>query len=451
LPFIFFDLCISLWRSTFKISEILRGLITPVAVFVVFGLVPYLYCYSLTGNPVFPYFNGIFKSDYFYKSQSFNNPIFNQSLSYRTLYDMTFHGSWYLESLDHPISLTYLMFFAPIVYFIIQNIRKLKIILIACQVFLAAIGIYIFQSYFRYLLPSLVLYVVLIAALIEYLKTNQRQIYQISMFSIFLSLPISVIHIPDPTHNYKEFSWEKAIAREVEEDRLLRRPQQVVFDYLNSRYGTKATVFHIQQPLTAGLDGLSLVSVWYNPELSRRISLLKSMQDVKTLVKTYGITHFVSYSNDVSNEFVKSFLVSTTDIEMEHSNMTLYKVDFRKLPSANLLDAANIVSNVVSVELKESRNYLITQDFGSDLIMEGRDYVTVLNWLDRSGKSLDMRYIFERVSRQASYFDYFLRAPEEATTLVISLPTIDSKSFKDYQIQLVTIGDQTLIPSYQGD
>jgi hypothetical protein len=62
--------------------------------------VPLVVAWWRTGNPVFPRWNHIVASPLFDASQSFVDPAFIRAIEWRTLWDLSFHTSWFLEGRD---------------------------------------------------------------------------------------------------------------------------------------------------------------------------------------------------------------------------------------------------------------------------------------------------------------------------------------------------------------
>jgi hypothetical protein len=61
---------------------------------------PYVEAFLHTGNPVFPYFNNLFRSEALDSRTAFSASPFHQPLSWRVLYDMTFHSRRFTSGFD---------------------------------------------------------------------------------------------------------------------------------------------------------------------------------------------------------------------------------------------------------------------------------------------------------------------------------------------------------------
>lgn len=77
----------------------LRPLATAIAWTAVIGATPYVNAWLRTGNPVFPFLNGVFRSPY-YEAANFRDTRFETPLSARTFYDLVFDSSRFIEGFD---------------------------------------------------------------------------------------------------------------------------------------------------------------------------------------------------------------------------------------------------------------------------------------------------------------------------------------------------------------
>ena len=144
----------------------LRNLALSGAVAGIAGLPPYLNAWLRTGNPVFPFFNNVFKSPLFDSHRAFNNTLFNQPMDWTLLHDVTFHSDRYLEAVPGALGLSfYVLLPATLIYALVASWRTR--IGIACA-FLFVLGVFHFQSYLRYILPVIPVFAVLIGLGVAY-------------------------------------------------------------------------------------------------------------------------------------------------------------------------------------------------------------------------------------------------------------------------------------------
>jgi hypothetical protein len=73
-----------------------RRSLAVLALFLAFGMPPYVNALVRTGNPVFPFFGHVFPSQYSDARTEVNDVRFKEKLTWRTPYDLTFHSSRFL-------------------------------------------------------------------------------------------------------------------------------------------------------------------------------------------------------------------------------------------------------------------------------------------------------------------------------------------------------------------
>jgi 4-amino-4-deoxy-L-arabinose transferase-like glycosyltransferase len=122
---------------------------------VAIGAVPYAYAWIASGNPVFPFFNGVFRSPH-YPTSDFEAAAFGRGVTWDVLHAITFDTSRYLEALPGAAGFQWLLLVAPIAVagVIARSGRVLLLLAIA-----AAAGWLTFQqtAYLRYVLPTFAL------------------------------------------------------------------------------------------------------------------------------------------------------------------------------------------------------------------------------------------------------------------------------------------------------
>jgi hypothetical protein len=73
------------------------------------GLFPYLDAMLRTANPIFPYFNNFFRSQFYETLKAFRDSPFHEEFSYRTLYDLTFHSRRFSAGSDGAFGYTWFL------------------------------------------------------------------------------------------------------------------------------------------------------------------------------------------------------------------------------------------------------------------------------------------------------------------------------------------------------
>jgi hypothetical protein len=159
VPFLFIGALIRSFQGTFEKIESKTIFLKGIFVFISFGSMPYLVSLIKTGNPVFPFFNSIFKSPFFIvgsmfgNGSDFDNPFYKKPLDFNTFWDMSINSVSFGEFSSSGalgISLLVLLPFA-----IFTSLKYKKFWYFAMLLSAIAYIIIVFQSqaYLRYAYP----------------------------------------------------------------------------------------------------------------------------------------------------------------------------------------------------------------------------------------------------------------------------------------------------------
>lgn len=148
---------LALWRAyegkfeRYRWSSLLVGF----GVFLLFSVPTYLVAWYKTGNPVFPFFNSLFKSPFFDTQTSFTNPLFVKAIGLSTIWDMSIHSCNFGEfSADGALGIAFLIFI-PLSLIAAFWRRQLFVLWINLAA-LVYVGLCFHnQAYLRYAFPAL--------------------------------------------------------------------------------------------------------------------------------------------------------------------------------------------------------------------------------------------------------------------------------------------------------
>lgn len=110
----------------------------------------YAYAWHLTGNPIFPLFNGWFHSPYA-PATNFDDPRWHQGLSWDSLWQITFHTSKYLEAYPGAFGFALL----ALAGCVLLGLRLPKVRVLIAGLLFSLVGTFAAIQYARYLIPSL--------------------------------------------------------------------------------------------------------------------------------------------------------------------------------------------------------------------------------------------------------------------------------------------------------
>ncbi|MBT2338999.1 MULTISPECIES: phospholipid carrier-dependent glycosyltransferase [Pseudomonas] len=223
------------------------------------GITPYLSAWHLTGNPVFPFFNGVFQSP-LWPSVNFEPPaIFGKGVTWDTLYRMVFKAPQFIEGKAGAAGFQWLLVPTAAVVLALSAQRKAW-----CILLLGAGAIILpFQStaYLRYIFPSFALFSVVLALPFSDNKVFPKTLGIIAGASLVLA---NVLFIQAATYygQIKPLALFSQAGRDAYLSETL--PIRKIVDAVNVLNVGNRPVAVFASPLMAGLKGDALYASWYN-------------------------------------------------------------------------------------------------------------------------------------------------------------------------------------------
>jgi MFS family permease len=273
---------------------------------------PYATAWVKTGNPVFPYFNDVFRSPHYSINPHWADDRWQTQFSWHALFDVTFRSSKFLESQNGALGLSWvllilLLFTAPRSMFTRPMIAAL------------GIGVFFFlftwsrASYIRYLVPAFPLMLFGFAGYLYALRREQPNLYRTVIGATVVSILSGVFLLPSSGYWHKNFclsplKFNAEAAEYIEQN----APVRVIVDYLNRVAPGEPAAFFSNG--IAGLLGRPYTSGSHTFEFFRLCEDAVSAEAVKNLMATHSIRYFVTPSPSCGGpnmpqlvEFVKRY------------------------------------------------------------------------------------------------------------------------------------------------
>lgn len=289
-----------------------------VVLFSAYGLVPYAYAWLATGNPLFPFFNGLFRSPLFDSTQSFNNPLFNQPLSMTTLYDMTFDSHLFLEGSDGALGFS-LLALLPLAL-LAPHRESPFVVKAAWAVLLFTFPVVFgFQSYLRYLTPLVAVAMLPVAwSLATLQRRDHPTLFRVVGVAAALVVGLNLYTIPAAGWFHRDLSFTDVLSPTARAAYVRRHaPERQINDYVNARYGDTARVCYVFRPFPAELISPSVSASWHDYDFDTKVQAARTADELDRLVRAYHISHFVVYApalelaqHRVWTEFLDRFTVT---------------------------------------------------------------------------------------------------------------------------------------------
>jgi len=250
--------------------------------FVVVGCIPYLTAYVLTGNPVFPFFNGTFHSA-LYDAKDIVDPRFPRGVTWRLLYDATVYSSRYLESQNGVAGFQWLLFLplAALSWTRLGQAARL------CLVVGIAFVVLEFQAfaYLRYAFPAMLLLSVPIASVV----TRDRWLAGAAV--ILFAGNIYFLGGSGFQHRDLFLNWFDPVEREHFTE--FYTPQRRLIAELN-RIAPGQPVAFLAGNQIAGVQAPVYTASWHSWKFEKALQNAAAPEDVLKLIERFGIRYVIA-------------------------------------------------------------------------------------------------------------------------------------------------------------
>lgn len=241
-----------------------RKLLAACFVAFLFGGSSYFYAWHVTGNPLFPLFNGYFKSPFF-QSSNFRDLRWSQGMNWRSLWDVTFDTGKYQEVYVGGAGLSVLAL-SP---FLLATLRFASLRRTTIWLLIALVGMFGAIQYLRYIAPLLVVTIPLaLYAMSRLLNPRVGAWATMGLVAVnLLLIPTSIWVLKnDPLQLQLRSLVKKADSKDIVQTyaveslvatSLLKGPFEPGSVFLADR----------SRPFTAPFAGRAFAESWYDPEM----------------------------------------------------------------------------------------------------------------------------------------------------------------------------------------
>jgi hypothetical protein len=265
-----------------------------IGLLVLSGGIPYATAWFKTGNPVFPFFNKIFKSP-FWPSVNFESPLFQQGFSWDTAYRIAFESGKYLESYPGAGGFQWLLLLCPVL--ILLAFRKSWAALVLIAVALLGVAMVFHQtSYLRYVFPMLAL---LCAGIAVVMADTGHWTKHVWWGAGGVAVVLNSMFLFAGSPSYANFSLLGAALSDSARTSFLnsRLPLRNAVVTINQLNDGKSRVAFFSQPMAAGLNSDALYPNWYNHTFQAELFAAKTDGDVAAALTGRGVIYVAADSN----------------------------------------------------------------------------------------------------------------------------------------------------------
>ena len=292
LPVLFLVLVLR-YKSWLKVVGV-KFMVLAFCLFFVFGVIPYLNAWWVTGNPVFPFFNHYFQSEHFsIEKNKFSAALFNQGMTWDMFYQVTFQSQRYLEVASIGASgFQWLLLFIPASVLLVLTGQRRSISLITVGILSISLTFYS-TSYLRYVFPA---WVVLTSVIGVILDSNRLEKFHAKYLFILTAVGAVMINTLFITAGgyYSDFNLQSLVSKESRDVYIEKRvPMRTAVRLVNVLNPTQAPVAVFGHPLTAGLTANALYPNWYNPGFMREISVTRTDEEIVNILLKRGVDFII--------------------------------------------------------------------------------------------------------------------------------------------------------------
>ena len=293
LPALFLIL---IWRyKTWLHSNIKGTLALGIVLFFILGSVPYINAWWLTGNPVFPFFNKIFNSQ-FWHPVNFEATAFGKGTTWDVLYQVTFNSSKYLEASPGASGFQWLMLLVPTVtiFLFMKNSRQFALLFVGI-----ASVIFVFHStaYLRYIFPACVILIAAIGTAMRFAEGNNIYLQRAFALTASVVILINLVFLNAGAF-YADFPLKTLYSGESRSQYLSQRlPIRNAVELVNQLNTGRFPVAVFSSTLAAGILGDALYPDWTNFKFQEEIGSIKLEQDFANILLKRGANFVILDSN----------------------------------------------------------------------------------------------------------------------------------------------------------
>jgi hypothetical protein len=350
-------LCLFKWRQAIAPAGGVR-LILALMGFLVIAVIPYATAYAISGNPVFPFYNGYFKSIYF-TAQSFNNSLYNSGLGWATPYTALFDAGKYIEGTTGAAGFQWLILFPAAVLAAVWS-RSLRLCAVLLVVVISTFLVFRSQSYLRYILPVYALGVALVVAAFSVLEDGSRGKALLKALCAVV-IGLNLVFFCSATWTYRSVPWGLLVNLENRDDYLLRKsPVRLAVEVVNQiNIHDRPVAFFTREIYGAGLRADALYANWYNQRFADRVRTIRSPADLANVMASYGGEYFV-VAQDFGGEFLQQAIEAGSDEIVRFA-----KISVRRLKNETRF-GTELLRNP---ELRDGKDWVLSP--GATLLAQG--------------------------------------------------------------------------------
>jgi hypothetical protein len=281
------------YRFWYK-SVSLHSLAIGFSLFFVLSSIPYITAWSLTNNPVFPFFNAIFKSPYYPSTSNFDTTsiVYGQGITWNILYRWTFETGKYLEATVGASGFQWLLLFLPtgLILIVKRQYRGITLFLVAI---LIVVLVFHSVSYLRYVFPAWVIFSAAIGVALSIKFSKYIIIRGLWYISAIITILLNLLFLEAGAF-YRDFPLSSITDENTRMHYLVdNMPIRYAVKLVNDLNIDRSPVAVFAEPRTAGLASDALYPAWYNWSFQKEIISIQTEKDAAEVLLKRGVKFII--------------------------------------------------------------------------------------------------------------------------------------------------------------
>lgn len=292
--------------------------------------IPYITAWYLTGNPVFPFFNGIFQSSYYPPVNFESASTFGKGLTWDVLYRVTFDSGKYLEATPGAAGFQWLLLFLPTTILLLFKRNKQGLLLLLVGIMIVA-AVFQSVSYLRYVFPA---WAILAAAMGVALFEGEDKVKRSDVFWSAAASGTIILNVMflNAGAFYRDFPIKSILSSDQRETYLQGRlPIRNAVDMVNQINTGRTPVAVFSHPLSAGLEADALYPNWYNFRFQGEINAADTVEELTNTLLTRRVDYVILDSAWSGEPEKRGLIEKSTDVITEYGSISVRRVkgDYR--------------------------------------------------------------------------------------------------------------------------
>ena len=271
------------------------------AALLILGAWPYALAYVESGNPVFPFYNSLFRSP-FYPPVDFSNALFDAELAWNLPYLLVFSSEQFGGGRVAGAGFQWLTLAAPAVAALfLFRVRRAGLLLAVAT--LSLLVVFQFQTFLRYIFPVLLLLCALVGLGISRCGVRHPALGALMAGIAALTVLTNLLFLGSATPRYDDVPVLDLFRPEAVDQLVDRRaPVRRAVALVNAVNEWRFPVAFLSEPAAAGLDSPALFANWYNRNFVTELRATEDSASFADLLRRHRGRYLVFDSRHRGNQ-----------------------------------------------------------------------------------------------------------------------------------------------------